>query len=76
MLCNATTSGVTYVYILLLRVYLTNLVQKLCGIYKAISLWDKKSGCAWHEDYGVNAQTAEEKQVFNEWLKTPEVSHG
>ena len=57
-----------------MRVYLTDLVRKLCGIYKAISLWDKKSGSGWHEDYGVNARTAAERQVLEEWLKTPEVS--
>ena len=52
----------------------TDLVQKLCGIYKAICLWDKKSGGGWHEDYGVNVWTAAEKQVFNEWLKVSDVS--
>jgi hypothetical protein len=54
--------------------YLADLVQKLCGIYKAISLWDKKSGSGWHEDYGTNAWTAAERQVLDEWLKTPDVS--
>jgi hypothetical protein len=65
-----------YVYISLLSVYLrvTDLVRKLCGIFKAISLWDKKSGSGWHDDYGVNARTAAERQVLDEWLKTPEVS--
>ena len=63
-----------YIYLLSMRIYLTDLPLKLCGIYKAISLWDKKSGSRWHADYGVNARTAAEKQVFDEWLKTPEVS--
>ena len=61
-------------YPLSMRVYLADLLQKLCSIYKAISLWDKKSSSGWHDDYGVNAWTAAEKQVFDEWLKTPEVS--
>lgn len=63
-----------YIYLLSMRVYLTDLPLKLCGIYKAISLWDKKSGSGWHDEYGVNAWTVAEKQVFDEWLKTPEVS--
>lgn len=59
------------------EVYLTDsdfILRKLCGIYKAISLWDKKSGSAWHDIYGVNARTVAEKQVLDEWLKTPDVS--
>ena len=24
-------------------------------IYKVVSLWDKKSGSSWHDDYGANA---------------------
>ena len=54
--------------------YLTDLVQKLCGIYKAISLWDKKSGSGWHKGYGVNAHTVAKRQVLDEWLKTPDAS--
>jgi len=59
-----------------MRVYLADSesIQKLCKTYKAASLWDKKSGSGWHDDYGVNARTAEEKKVFSEWLKTSEVS--
>ena len=38
-----------------------------------ISQWDKKSGSGWHDDYGANAQTPGEKQVFEEFLKTPKV---
>jgi hypothetical protein len=63
-----------YISLLRVQVYLTDLVRKLCGIFKAISLWDKKSGSGWHDDYGVNARTAAERQVLDEWLKTPEVS--
>ena len=57
-------------------VYLTDFIRKLCGIYKAICLWDKKTGIGhgFHDEYGVNARTDAEKKVFNEWLKTPEVS--
>ena len=50
------------------------LCYKLCSIYKAISQWDKKSGSGWHDDYGANAQTPSKKEVFEEFLKTPEVS--
>ena len=46
---------------------------QLCTIYRAASQWDKKSGAGWHDDYGANARTASEKQVFEEFLKTPEV---
>ena len=44
-----------------------------CTIYKAILQWDKKSGSGWHDDYGANAQTPGEKQVFKEFLKMPEI---
>jgi hypothetical protein len=47
---------------------------QLCSIYKAISQWDKKSGAGWHDDYGANARTPSEKEVFADFLKTPEVS--
>lgn len=40
-----------------------------------MSDWDKKSGGGWHDDYGANARTASEKAVFEEFLKTPEVSY-
>jgi hypothetical protein len=43
-------------------------------IYKAISLWDKKSGSGWNDVHGVNARTLAERQVFDEWLKSPDVS--
>ena len=43
------------------------------AIYKVVSLWDKKSGSGWHDNYGANAQTPTEKQVFEDWLKTPKV---
>jgi hypothetical protein len=42
-------------------------------MYKAISEWDKKSGSGWNDSYGANARTPSEKQVFEEFLKTPEV---
>ena len=77
MIHNATTSGAMYIYLILLIVfYLTDLraVQKLCGIYKAIFLWDKKSSSRWHDIYSINAQTVSEQQVLDEWLRTPEVS--
>ena len=35
--------------------------KQLCSIYKAVSLWDKKSGSRWHDDYGVNTWTVAEK---------------
>ena len=44
-------------------------------MYRAISQWDKKSGGGWHDDYGANARTPGEKQVFEEFLKTPEVRY-
>ncbi len=47
---------------------------QLVSTYKACSTWDKKSGSGWHDDYGANAQTPAEKVVFDEWIKTPEVS--
>ena len=47
---------------------------QLCSTYKAISQWDKKSGGGWHDDYGANTRTPSEKEVFEEFLKTPEVS--
>lgn len=36
-------------------------------------MWDKRSGRGWHPNYGANARTPAEKQVFEEFLKTPEV---
>lgn len=47
---------------------------QLCGTYKAISQWDKKSGCGWHDMLGANVQTPSEHEVFQEFLKTPDVS--
>ena len=43
-------------------------------IYKSIALWDKKTGSGWHDNYGVNTRTATEKQVFDDWVKSPDVS--
>ena len=51
-------------------------MKKLCMIYKSIALWDKKFGSGWHDNYGVNARTAAEKQVFEDWVKSPDVSVG
>ena len=50
------------------------IIYKLCSIYKAISQWDEKSGSGWHDIFGANAQTSSKKEVFEEFLKTPEVS--
>ncbi|KAF8221168.1 hypothetical protein L208DRAFT_1329698, partial [Tricholoma matsutake] len=47
----------------------------LCTTYKAILEWDKRSGLGWNDSYGANAQTPSEKQVFEEFLKTPEARH-
>ncbi|KAF8221508.1 hypothetical protein L208DRAFT_1327554 [Tricholoma matsutake] len=43
----------------------------LCTTYKAILEWDKRSGLGWNDSYGANARTPSEKQVFEEFLKTP-----
>ena len=48
-------------------------ILQLCAIYKAVLQWDKKSGSGWHDDYGANAQTPSEKEVLEEFVKTPEV---
>ena len=50
-------------------------VWKICAIYDAIAHWDKKSRSGWHNQYGVNARTAAEKVVMDEWVRSSDVSH-